>query len=161
MSEATEPHDYELAATLFTEYADALGVDLAFQGFEAELGMLAQTYQQPHGCLLLAKNEVSVVGCGAFRRLQAGICEMKRLYVRPALRGLNAGSVLAQALIVRARAAGHQSMRLDTLATMTSAIRLYRGLGFREIPAYYDTPLEGTLFLELRLQRSFSAQRLF
>ena len=157
MSEATEPHDYELAATLFTEYADALGVDLAFQGFEAELGMLAQTYQQPHGCLLLAKNEVSVVGCGAFRRLQAGICEMKHLYVR----GLNAGSVLAQALIVRARAAGYQSLRLDTLATMTSAIRRYRGLGFREIPAYYDTPLEGTLFLELRLQRSFSAQRLF
>ena len=151
MSEATGPHEYELAATPLTEYVDALGVDLTFQGFEAELGMLMQIYQQPHGCLLLAKNEVSVVGCGAFRCLQAGTCKMKRLYVRPALRGLNAGSVLAQALTVRARAAGYQSMRLDTLATMTSAIRLYRGLGFRETPAYYDTPLEGTLFLELRL----------
>src|SRR6516225_2675735 len=72
---------------LFEEYAAALGVDLCFQGFEAELAGLPGAYAPPTGRLMLAVCGGSVLGCVALRRLSDDSGEMKRLYLRPSARG--------------------------------------------------------------------------
>jgi putative acetyltransferase len=110
-------------------------------------------YSPPGGALLLARNDThEAIGCVALRPLLLdGCCEMKRLYVAPSGRGTGVGKALATATIEEARKLGYRSIRLDTLPTMESAQALYRNLGFKEIKAYYDTPLEGTVFLELLL----------
>ncbi len=136
---------------IFREYAAWLKVDLCFQGFEEELRELPGAYAPPKGCLLLAKDADAVAGVVALRPFEGDICEMKRLYVRPAWRGQGVGRRLAEAAIDAAKALGYARMRLDTLAFMTAATGLYRSLGFSPIPAYYRNPLEGTLYLERRL----------
>lgn len=139
------------ARNLFMEYAEALGIDLCFQNFEQELASLPGAYSPPDGRLLLAKVETDVAGCVALRKIGDGLCEMKRLYVRPAFRGQRVGLELAHAVIREARTIGYRSMLLDTLPVMKDAIRLYRSLGFREIEPYYPNPVEGALFMELEL----------
>lgn len=149
--EAVLPHDFEAAALLFREYAAALGVDLCFQNFDAELQQLSRMYGRPSGCLLLVLDGDNPVGCGALRKLSDGICEMKRLYVRSEARGAKLGRRMAERLVANARALGYRAMRLDTLQHMTAAQGLYRSLGFREIAAYYDNPLTNSVYLELDL----------
>jgi putative acetyltransferase len=143
--------DIALARTLFGEYARLLGIDLSYQGFEAELAGLPGDYAPPQGALLLAIAAEDAAGCVAMRRLAPDVCEMKRLYVRPRWRRHGIGRQLIDAILAEARRAGYREIRLDTLPNMTAARAIYESLGFRAISPYYPSPIAGTAFLELDL----------
>lgn len=144
----------QIAATreLFREYEAWLGLDLCFQGFEAELASLPGKYAMPDGRLLLAYSDDKLAGCIALRRLDDGICEMKRLYVRDAFRGHRIGVTLIERIMADARDIGYTKMRLDTYPPkMGKAVSLYEAHGFISIPPYYDNPHSDVLFMELTL----------
>jgi len=144
--------DLEDVAALFRAYAAALPVDLGYQGFAGELAGLPGKYAPPAGALLIARAPSGeAIGCVAMRPIEQDICEMKRLYAAPAARGLGLGVALIHAIVEQARAAGYREMRLDTLPTMHTALALYERACFAKIDAYYPTPVEGTIFLGLRL----------
>jgi len=149
------PEALEATRVIFREYATALGVDLCFQGFEAELAALPGDYAAPTGGLLLAWVDGELAGCGAFRPLAdsdyANACEMKRLYVRRAFRRFGLGRQLAQALMDTALQAGYSAMLLDTLDDMEAARELYASLGFEEVPPYYYNPIPGAHYLKADL----------
>ena len=145
------------ARSLFREYATIPGVTPCVEDFEREVVSLPGLYAPPGGRLLLAMqvgggNSGEAMGCVALRSLEPNVCEMKRLYVRPTFRGSGAGRELVSSLIADARAIGYERMLLDTLPSMTEAHKLYRTLGFREIPSYQKNPIPGALFFELLLR---------
>jgi putative acetyltransferase len=149
---ASTPADVADVRQLFIEYAASLGFSLSFQGFDAEVASLPGCYAPPRGRLLLARVDGAVAGCVALRRLDEGVCEMKRLYCRPAFVGQGLGRQLALAIIEEGRAAGYTTMKLDTVPAMTAALGLYGSLGFVDIPPYRENPVEGARYLELRLR---------
>jgi ribosomal protein S18 acetylase RimI-like enzyme len=150
--QAITPSDIQTARELFREYAAWLEVDLCFQNFEQELADLPGEYSPPSGRLLLALAETGIAGCVALRSIGNNICEMKRLFVRPAFRAHGLGRKLAERIVEEARTIGYDRMRLDTLpGKMDRAIAMYRSLGFKEIERYYNNPYEDVLFMELEL----------
>lgn len=142
----------EAARALIREYADQLGVNLSFQGIDAELASLPGDYAPPAGALLVAWDGDTPAGCVGVRHLEPGVCELKRLYVRAAYRGAGLGRALAEAAVTAGRSLGYRVMRLDTLADMASARELYRALGFVPTAPYRVNPLPGAEFLALDLR---------
>jgi len=151
LSQADTHEEVVLVRGLFREYAQAIGTDLEYQGFTAELAALPEPYVPPDGALLIARAGPDVAGCVGLRRLEPGIGEMKRLYVRPAYRSSGLGKCLVEAVIDAACRAGYRELRLDTLPSMSAAQALYHRLGFHEIAAYSDKYLPGTRFYSLTL----------
>jgi putative acetyltransferase len=150
--QATLPEHIEQARSLFLEYGSSLGFSLCFQSFDEELKNLPGAYGPPSGRLLLARYAGHAAGCIALHKLETGICEMKRLYVRPDNRGLGLGRLLAERLIAEARMIGYERMRLDTIeSAMKDAIALYRRMGFKEIAPYSAIPIDSALWMELLL----------
>jgi putative acetyltransferase len=147
--EVARSEELEHVRSLFLEYEQDLPFDLSFQDFTRELKELPGRYARPTGCMLLAIRGQEPAGCVALRQIGEGICEMKRLFVRPAYRGQGIGRALAQAVIEQARRIGYKRMRLDTV--LEPARSLYRSLGFRPIPPYQHVPIEGVAFMELEL----------
>jgi GNAT superfamily N-acetyltransferase len=151
-AQAESPAQLAQARELFLEYAHSLGFSLCFQNFDQELSSLPGGYAPPEGRLLLAEYENKVVGCVALHKLEAGICEMKRLYLRPTARGKGLGRILANRIIAEARQIGYQRMRLDTVEpAMKDAVAMYRKLGFKEIAPYCLNPMAGVIYMELQL----------
>jgi putative acetyltransferase len=140
--------DFATARDLFVEYQKSLGISLCFQNFDAEVASLPGAYAPPEGRLLLAFAGGGPAGCVALRKIEDGICEMKRLWVRPAFQGTGLGRRLAGTLVAEAHALGYRRVRLDTLPSMKAAQALYLSLGFVDIPPYNDHPVEGTRFME-------------
>ena len=152
ITQAQSAQDISHARELFKEYEAWLEVDLCFQSFEKELAELPGKYAPPDGRLLLARSDGQLAGCAALRKLDHGICEIKRLFLRPQFRGQGLGRQLAEAIIREAQLIGYERMRLDTLPPkMNDAIGLYQSLGFKEIEPYYENPVPGAKFMELSL----------
>lgn len=152
ISQAESPAHIAQARELFLEYAQSLGFSLCFQGFDKELADLPGDYAPPAGRLLLAHYAGELAGCVALHQLEAGICEMKRLYVRTQFRGKRLGLALIQKVIDEAQQIGYGSMRLDTVEPiMKEAVKMYRRFGFREIAPYRANPIAGALYMQLEL----------
>jgi GNAT superfamily N-acetyltransferase len=150
--QAASPPQITQVRELFLEYAQSLGFSLCFQSFDQELAGLPGDYAPPQGRLLLASYEGQLAGCVALHQLEPGICEMKRLYLRPKFRGKGLGRGLAERVISEARTIGYRHMRLDTVEPiMKDAVALYRMLGFKEIAPYRENPIAGAMYMELEL----------
>ena len=152
LEQAESSQQITAVRALFLEYAHSLNFSLCFQSFEKELAELPGEYAPPDGRLLLAGHDSQPIGCVALHKLDNEICEMKRLYVRPQFRGKGLGRILAERIVADAREIGYKRLRLDTVEpVMRDAVALYRTLGFKEIAPYRANPIEGALYMELRL----------
>ena len=150
--QASTPAQIAQMRELFLEYANSLGFSLCFQSFDQELAGLPGDYAPPEGRLLLAEYEGKPAGCVALHKIDDDVCEMKRLYLRPAFRGKGLGRVLTEEILRQARAIGYRRLRLDTVGpVMKDAVAMYRRLGFREIAPYRENPMPGTLYMEIDL----------
>jgi carbonic anhydrase len=148
---ASDTTAIEQVRQYFRNYAAWLGVDLSYQNFDQEMASLPGAYAEPQGRLFFAELNGAPAGCVGIRPFSEGVCEMKRLYVSPEARGHGVGRALALAAIGAAKEIGYKRLMLDTLPNMRMAVKLYRELGFTETPAYYPSPVEGTIFLSLDL----------
>jgi ribosomal protein S18 acetylase RimI-like enzyme len=153
IGEAATSAEYAVGRALFEEYAQAIDVDLCFQDFAAELDRMSVMYAPPAGALLLAKAGEDVAGCVGLRKLRDDICEMKRLYVRPAFRRRRLGRQMAEDIVRRARDLGYRTLVLDTLGTMDAAQGLYVSMGFTPATSYYVNPLPNVKYYSLDLHR--------
>ena len=136
---------------LFRSYRDGLPPHLRFP--DAEWRELPGAYSRPGGALLhatVARRSAGCVGLRPFPR--EGVCEIKRLFVRPTFRGHKLGHALMVRILDVARELGYRQVRLDThLATMGAAVELYRQFGFAEVPPDPMSLTEGLSYMELTL----------
>lgn len=169
---ATFPADKQAITNLFSAYTASLGLDLTYQDYSTELSSLPGKYTPEKGGILLVarddnEEEKLLVGCVALRALppaptesdaareeneSKGYCEMKRLYISPSARGTGLGARLVEAVIQHAKKTKlYRGIKLDTLSGeyMASARALYKKYGFEEVERYYETPVEGTIFMGL------------
>jgi GNAT superfamily N-acetyltransferase len=151
ITEAVWSEDRAPIARLMREYVEALEADISFQDFETEYASLPGKYARPEGVVLIAWTADEAVGIVAYRPLERRICEMKRLYVLPPFRGTGLGRLLVEELVRDARSHGYRRMVLDTLPSMRPAQAAYSAMGFQPIPAYYDNPLPGVMYMALDL----------
>ena len=129
---------FEAYTAMLVTHDPAFQIYLDIQHYADELRAPAAKYAPPDGRL-------------ALRRLDGERCEMKRLYVQPQYRGRGLARQLIRRITEDARQIGYRCMLLDTLPVLEDAVRLYRQLGFYEIPCYNDSPVESTLFFQLDL----------
>ena len=139
------------AVNLFNEYANSLNISLDFQNFTEELNIINSMYGSPTGCLLLVYEQEEAVACAAYRKIGDGICELKRMYIKPNYRRKGIGQKLVDLLCEKAKQNGYYLMRLDTLDSMLPALHLYRSNGFKDIAAYYHNPNDGVVYMEKQL----------
>lgn len=143
----------EFLKSCFHERADLPSLKEYLKNYEQEIANhLPGCYGPPKGCLLLAVYQGNPAGCVGLRDLGGGICEMRRLFVRPQYRGLGIGKTLAEAVIEQGQSFGYASMRLNTNRRMSEAEKLYRALGFKDIAPYEHFDVDGMVFMELELQ---------
>lgn len=144
--------DLATVKTLFREYNDVLGFDLTFQNFERELAELPGKYHPQHnGQLYLAYADDKPAGCVAYYHFSPGVCELKRLFVRPEFHGRRYGKTLLQTAIEDARTAGYRTMVLDSLARLTAARKMYERFGFVDIAPYNENPYDDVYYMSLML----------
>lgn len=143
--------EYNDGMILFQEYANSLNISLDFQHFDEELKIINKMYGPPYGILIIAYNQNQAVGCAALRKIDEGICEVKRMYVQPNHRRLHIGNTLLEMLVNKAVEMKYSYMRLDTLDHMIPAITLYQHHGFYKIDAYYFNPNNNTVYMEKSL----------
>ena len=146
----------ELVGSLLQWTVDMLGdVAVAAQkGADVELDQLVDIYSAPQGSFLIARVDGEVVGTAAVRLLSPRTAELKRVYVKPAARGLGLASRMLEAAIDAARRCGASRMVLESHSeVMRSAVEMYRRRGFHEIPDYTDlsTHVPGAIAMEMRL----------
>jgi len=141
------PEDQVAVLRIWREFIANSPVNLDYQNNDAEFASLPGKYAPPGGCVLLADHNGEIEGCIALREVNADICEMKRLYVRPQARGKNIGRQLAERLIAEARGIGYKEMRLDVQEKSASARRLYKALGFVPAEPISFNPVPGASFL--------------
>jgi ribosomal protein S18 acetylase RimI-like enzyme len=152
---ATTANDYAAAQEMFRAYAKAININLDFQHFEEELTDLPKMYSLPQGGIILAKDQESVVGCVAIRRINEREGELKRMYVAPEYQNKGFGKTLLQKALMLARECNYEKVKLDTLNYMSAAIHLYQQAGFYEIPPYYPNPISTAVYFEIEIASFF------
>lgn len=145
---AKSDKDFKIGHKLFKEYVEGLDFSVYFQNFKEELKTIAVQYHKPHGCLILAFYEDVPMGCIGLRKFKHEIAELKRMYVKPLFRGKKIGLGLLELILKEAKAMGYAKIRLDSMRRMEGALKLYKGFGFYEIPAYRFNPLNDVVYLE-------------
>lgn len=143
----------ELLKSRLHEYMDKPSFKEYMKNYEDEVAnRLPGRFGPPKGCLLLARYQSETTGCIGLMDLGDGICEMRRLYVKPEYRKSGIGKALTEAIIEHGRSLGYHSMRLNTNKKMTGAEELYRSLGFEDIAPYEYFEIDCMVFLELKLE---------
>jgi putative acetyltransferase len=145
---ADTDQEFGQAKELFEEYAQTLHIDLSFQNFSRELENIRDQYAKPSGALILVYVDDAPAGCAGIRKQKDGIAELKRMYVKPDFRGYKLGKELLERSLEAAKELGYLKVRLDTLASMLPARKLYESFGFHEIPAYYLNPMDDAIYME-------------
>jgi putative acetyltransferase len=142
------PEDFEKCKDIILEYLKILGIDLTYMNLPEEFVTMDKKYSGNEGVLILALDGDEAIGCVGVRKIEPGIAELKRLYVRDSHRGLKIGITLLEKALANAGSLGYNKIRLDVIPTLPKAKELYRSFGFYEIPPYFDNPVEGTAYME-------------
>jgi putative acetyltransferase len=150
---STPSPQLEAIKLLFQEYQQGLGVPIDFQNFEAELQALPGKYASPQGMLCLAswqgEDGIEPIGCfGLYPMGETDVCELKRLFLKPAHQGQGLGKALMAHALQEAKRLGYQKLRLDSLRRLEAAFKLYQHFDFYEIEPYNNNPHLDVYYME-------------